>query len=430
MTSLIIAIGTILLMIALNGFFALSEMAVVSSRKARLKMKADEGRASYGAALRLAEDPGPFLSTIQTGITLVGVLAGAYGEASLSKELESLFVGLPYVARYSRALSIAAVVIVITFLSIVFGELIPKRLALRSPERLAAAVSFPIRAVTLVLFPFSRVLTGITDGVMRLLRLKQNEDVPVSGEEIRILLREGEKYGSIRKQHGDVVEAALDIHATRLGAIMTPRPEIRYIEVTESPKRIRDRIVDHATVPYLPVCRNGLDTIVGFVKTQEVLQGILKGTFKSLGRHIRKPLYVPESMGPIRLLEQFKKNRTHIAFVIDEYGGVTGLVTLNDITEEIVGRTPSGTAGDDDEIVQRKDGSYLVDGVAAIDDVHDRFGLGRPGGDYHTLAGFVMDHLGRIPRTGETFTVGGYELEIVDMDGNRIDKVLVRPLKK
>ncbi len=429
MTPILAAVIVIVLMIALNGFFSMSEMAVVSSRKSKLKLKAEDGHQSYIAALKLAENPSPFLSTIQTGITLVGVLAGAYGQATIAEQLQLRLAEYPAVVEYSEALSIGVVVICITFVSIIFGELIPKRIALYSPEKIAAGVSYPIKAVSLLLLPFSRILTRVTDLLVSVFPFKMIREKPESEEEIKLLLREGEELGQIKKQHGEVVEAALDIHDTRLPLIMKPRPEIRYIEITESPKKIRDRIVEYGSYAYLPVCRNGLDNIVGFIKTREVLMKILRGEFKTINKHIVKPLYVPEGMSPIKLLEQFKLNRTHIAFVVDEYGGIMGLVTLSDITEEIVGKTPASPDDADEEIVQRKDGSFLVDGIISIDDFRERFKLADSGGDYNTLAGFIMDHLCRIPRTGESFSYDGLHFEIVDMDGNRIDKVLVRKEK-
>jgi putative hemolysin len=430
MTPVLAAVIVIILMIMLNAFFSMSEMAVVSSRKSKLKVMAEEGHQSYGAALKLAENPSSFLSTIQTGITLIGILAGAYGEATISEHLRIWLAEYSFAAEYSEVISIGSVVICITFVSIIFGELIPKRIALYRPEKIAAGVSYPIKAVSMLLLPFSKILTGLTDLLMNIIPLKKTEDLMISEEEIKLLLREGEELGQIKKQHGEMVEAALDIHDTKLPMIMQPRPEIRYIEITESPKKIKDRIIEFGDYSYLPVCRNGLDNIVGFVKTREVLRKILRGEFKTINKHIEKPLYVPEGMGPIKLLEQFKQNRTHIAFVVDEYGGIMGLVTLSDITEEIVGKTPASRDDADDEIVKRKDGSFLVDGIISIEDFRERFPLEDSGGDYNTLAGFIMDYLCRIPKTGESFEYGGFLFEIIDMDGNRIDKVLIKKAKK
>ena len=263
------------------------------------------------------------------------------------------------------------------------------------------------------------------DGVEYAKELADAERVP-----FKVLIKEGEAFGLIKKQQVEMVEGVIDLHGNRIGSIMSPRPDIKYIEITETEKKIKERIIELGDYPYLPVCRNGLDHIVGVVKTRNVLKKIIRGEYKSLTRFIEKPMYAPESISPLKLLELFKSHKSHIAFVIDEYGGVTGLVTLHDVIEEIVGEVPEFSEEGNPRITKRKDGSHLVDGMISVDDFRDYFKFDISGeGRFNTLAGFIMEHAGRIPKVGDILKQGGCVYEIVDMDGNRIDKVLVKRTK-
>ncbi|MBP7736496.1 MAG: HlyC/CorC family transporter [Spirochaetes bacterium] len=425
------AIIVIISMILLNGLLSMSEMAVVSSRKQRLIAKAGEGRASYLAVLGLVESPTAFLSTIQIGITLIGILSGAYGEETIARSLQLYFQSVPAIASYSNALSTGVVVITITFITILFGELIPKRVALSSPERIASLVVYPMKILSIMFMPLVRLFTVITNLVMTGIGAKRDgkAEPPITEEEIKVLIKEGEAFGLIKKQQVEMVEGVIDLHGNRIASIMSPRPDIKYIEITETGKKIKERIIELGDYPYLPVCRNGLDHVVGVIKTRDVLRKIIKGEYKSLSRHLEKPMYAPESISPLKVLELFKINKSHVAFVIDEYGGVTGLVTMHDVIEEIVGEVPEFTEEGNPRITRRKNGSYLVDGMVSVDDFIEHFKVDIAGeGNYNTLAGFIMERIGRIPRAGETLAYGGYSFEVVDMDGNRIDKVLVKKI--
>ncbi len=427
-----VAIIIIFFMIMLNGLFSMSEMAVVSSRKQRLKTKADEGHASYRAVLGLVESPTAFLSTIQIGITLIGILAGAYGEETIAESLRVYFQFVPVIANYSNALSTGIVVIAITFITILFGELIPKRIALGRPERIASLIVYPMKVLSIIFMPLVRLFTVITNFAMNFMGSKtvNREEPPITKEEIRLLIKEGEAFGLIKKQQVEMFEGVIDLHGNRIASIMTPRPDIKYVEITETAKKIKERIIELGDYPYLPVCRNGLDHIDGVIKTRDVLRKIIKGEYKSLTRFIGKPMYAPESISPLKVLELFKINKSHIAFVIDEYGGVTGLVTLHDVIEEIVGEVPEVSEEENPKITRRKDGSHLVDGMISVDDFMEHFKFDIAGaGTHNTLAGFIIEQIGRIPKTGETLNYRDYSFEIVDMDGNRIDKVLVKRIK-
>ncbi len=421
------AVMIILIMVLFNGFFSMSEMAVVSSRKSRLKIKAESGHAGYKAALETAREPNQFLSGIQVGITLIGILAGAFGEATISENMEAYFKTIPMLEKIAKVLSISIVVIATTSISITLGELVPKRIALSNPERIASLLIFPVRAISYMLVPFSRLFTLVTDIIMRFLPFKPVVEPPVSEEEIRVMIREGEELGLFRKEQRDMVESIFELHETRLSLIMTARPDIEYIEIGSPMKKIREKIIENSDYLYLPVCRNGIDNIIGVVKTQRVLKKILKGDLKSINSYIEKPLFIPSGMSPIKVLELFKAGKTRIAFIIDEYGGVMGLVTLEDIIEEIVGKIPFMQRSSDPEIVRRRDGSYLVDGLISIDEFLEHFpSAGEEHREYNTLAGFIIHRVGHIPCTGDIVHFRGHSFEIVDMDGNRIDKVLVK----
>jgi len=405
----------------------MSEMAVVSSRKSRLKVKAESGHAGYRAALRTARKPNNFLSDIQIGITLIGILAGAFGEATISENMEVYLRTMPLVAGFEKVISIGTVVILTTTLSIVFGELVPKRIALTGPERIASLFIFPVKGVTFVFRPLSMLFTAVTDIVMNMLPLRQVVEPPVSEEEIRAMVREGEEFGLFRREQRDMIDSIFELHETKLSRIMTARPDIRYIEAGDPISEIRDRIIDYSSFVYIPVCRNGIDNITGVLKTQRVIKKLLRGQLKSINSFVEKPLFVPSVMSPIKVLEQFRAGGTRIAFVIDEFGGVMGLVTLEDIIEEIVGKIPFVRHMGEPGIIRRKDGSYLVDGLIPIDEfLHNFPSVNEEHRKYNTLAGLIISRAGRIPSTGDVISHGGLNFEVVSMNGNRIEKVIVK----
>lgn len=423
------AVVIILIMVLFNGFFSMSEMAVVSSRRSKLKVKAESGHAGYRAVLDTARDPNSFLSSIQIGITLIGILAGAFGEATVSENMELYFKTIPVLENYSKFISIGIVVIATTSLSIILGELVPKRIALTNPELIASFVIFPVRIITYMLLPLSKIFTSVTDVFMKIIPFKPAVEPPVSEEEIRGMIREGEEFGLFRKEQRSMVESIFELHETRLSLIMTARPDIVFLEIGDSIKKIKELIIGNSDYLYLPVCRNGIDNVIGVVKTSRVLKKILKGELKAINSYIEKPLFVPSGMSPIKVLELFKSGKTRIAFIIDEYGGVMGLVTLEDILEEIVGKVPFLQRSGEPEIIRRKDGTFLVDGLIPIDEFFDKFpSASEAVHDYNTLAGFIINKTGHIPATGDIIRFRDLSLEIVDMDGNRIDKVLLKKM--
>jgi putative hemolysin len=428
MSSIVLELLVLGILIVINGLFAMSELAVMSARKARLIDMAQRGSRSARTALELAERPNRFLSTVQVGITLIGVLAGAFGGATLARVLSELFDRVPLLAPYSDALGFGCVVLLITYASLVIGELVPKRLALLNPERVAALVAGPMRALSVVAAPVVRLLSASTSGVIALLGVKESKDPAVTEEEIRIMIEEGTRVGVFRLSEQDMVENVFDLDDRRAEALMTPYTEIVWLDVADSPDEIT-KVIARSGHASLPVCHDSLDNLLGVVHVEDLLARALAGEPLALDTALHPPRFVPENAPASRVVEMFKNGEDHIIFVIDEHGGIQGLVTEHDLLEAIVGSLPSSGQPRRPEAVQRADGSWLLDGLMQIDDLKDLLGLDtlpdEDLGGYQTVGGFIMSQLGHIPTTGARLRWGGLCFEVVDMDGRRVDKVLV-----
>ncbi|MGH9936059.1 MAG: hemolysin family protein, partial [Blastocatellia bacterium] len=417
----------ILLLLIANGVFAMSEMAVVSSRRARLQQRAEKDPGAR-AALDLAEAPDRFLSTVQIGITLIGILAGAFGGATISKQMAESLSRIPAIAPYSDALGLGVVVLAITYLSLVVGELVPKRLALNKPEQIAARIARPMQFLSRLASPAVRVLSASSAFLLRLLRAKPPDEPPVTEEEIKLLIDQGTRAGVFEEAEHDLVDNIFRLADQKIPQLMTPRLEIIWLDV-EAPLEETRKLIINSPYSRMPVCQGALDNILGVVKARDLLARVLAGEPLDLRATLRQPLYVPETRTALQLLELFKRSSTHIAMVVDEHGALEGLVTMNDVLEAIVGDLPAQAGQVESFAVQREDGSWLLDGRMPISDFKELFSLDRlpreEGGGYHTLAGFVMTRLGRLPAPSDHFVWKGLRVEVVDMDRRRIDKVLV-----
>ena len=427
MSTITFEIVFILILIIANGVFAMSEAAVISSRKERLRQWANEGDHKARIVLELANDPTRFLSTVQFGITLVGVIAGVYGGANLAEKLAVLFEKIALLAPYSKALGLGLVVVVLTYLSLIIGELVPKRLALNNPERIAAAVITPMRFLAKIASPAIHLLSSSTNAVLRVLGVKPSAESPVTAEEINIMIEQGKQAGVFEKAEQDIVERVFHLSDQRVNTLMTQRADIIWLEVDDTLESIQQKIASGRS--RFPICEGSLDHILGVVKVKDFLARSLAGQPLDLKALLRQPLYVPESMRAMKVLELFKQTRTHIALVLDEYGSMQGLITLNDILEAIVGDIPSSDMPNEPMIVKREDGSWLIDGMLPVEAFKKHFQLAElpneETGEYQTLGGFVMMHMERIPKPTEHFEWGGLRFEVMDMDGHRVDKVLV-----
>ncbi|HEY6586372.1 MAG TPA: hemolysin family protein [Candidatus Methanoperedens sp.] len=431
MSDITFQIILIILLTIANGIFSMSEIAIISARKARLQQWINEGNAKAQAALDLADSPNRLLSTVQIGITLIGILAGVLGGATIAEELSARLTFIPLLAPYSEAIALGIVVLGITYLTLVIGELVPKRIALHNPERIACTMAAPMRMLSRIASPAVHLLSISTDTVLRILGIRPVAEPPVTEEEINILIEQGMKAGTFEKAERDMVEHVFRLGDLRAGALMTPRTEIVWLDIDDSPEETRRKIADSGHSRF-PVGQGSLDNILGIVQIKDILGRNIEGKSPDLKASLRRPLFVPESTHAMKVLELFKQSGIHISLVVDEYGSVQGLVTLKDILEEIVGDIPSVEDLEEPLAVQREDGSWLLDGMLLVDDFKEIFSIKElPGeGIYQTLGGFVLMHMGRIPAVGNHFEWSGLRFEVVDMDKNRIDKVLVMPARK
>jgi putative hemolysin len=427
----ILEIIIIILLIIANGIFSLAEMAVVSARKALLKQKADKGDTGARAALELTKEPTKFLSTIQIGITLVATLAGAFGGATIAEELAQFLNDFAFLAPYSDAISIALVVLGITYLTLVLGELVPKRIALSDPERLSSLLASPMHAFSRVASPVISLLSASTDLVLRMLKVKPYVEPTVTEEEIKILIEQGTTAGVIAEEEQDIVERVFRLGDRRADDIMTPRAEIVWMDIDDSPEEIQ-RKISSGPFSLFPISREKLDNVLGIVQAKDLLPCSIKDGKIDLKSSLLPPLFIPESMRALKVLERFKQSGIHLALVLDEYGSVQGIVTLTDLLEAMVGDIPHIKELAEPMIVKRENNSWLVDGALSVEEFKEAFHIdGLPGEElYQTMGGFVMMRLERVPSTGDRFEWGGYRFEVVDMDEHRVDKILVTPLRK
>jgi putative hemolysin len=422
----ILIISVLLLM---NGLFAMYEIALVSSRKSRLQEKAKYGNKGAQTALLLLNQPEEILSAIQVGITLVGIVSGAFGGIALSEDMVPVFSSVKWLAPYADALAVTFVVGIITYFSLIIGELVPKTIALNNPEKIAIALSPAMKIVGASLYPLVWFLSISTKLVLTLFRIKKKPDTPVSEEELRLLLKQGSEFGVIEKEESDIINEVIRFGDKRASSIMTPRMQVEWIDSFDKDDKILTKIMksSHSRVP---VCSNTVDEVIGVVAIKDVLAYHIKHQFIDIKKVMTEPLFFPEQMSAISVLEQFRKTKNHFGIVINEYGSMEGIVTLHDITENIMGELPEITDEDQPEAFRREDGSYLIDGSMMIEDVQDLLEIHSLFDDdeksnINTLGGLTMYKLNRIPKIGDTFIVQGYTFEIVDMDGNRVDKLMV-----
>jgi len=407
-----------------NGALAMAEIAIVSARKVRLQPLADDGDEGAKRALELAAAPNRFLSTVQIGITLVGVLNGAVAGATLSNELATTLNGLiPALQPVSQAIAFSVVVVFTTYISLVVGELVPKRLGMQNPERVARLMAAPMHRLSRLTAPVVRLLSFSTDVLLRVLGGWQTDEPLVTEDDIHGLIAQGVETGVFDEDEREMVAGVFSLDDMRVSALMTPRTEIEWLNLDDPPEANLRRIVDSQHSRF-PVARGSLDQVVGILRAKDLLNAALTGVERlNFNTHVKEALYIPESATAAHTLELFKQSQRHIALILSEYGGVEGLITLNNLVEQIVGGI------EPPEATQREDGSWLLDGLLMIEDLKALFDLsllpGEEDGYFQTLGGFVMAQLGHIPAAADSFDWNGLRFEVMDMDGKRVDKVLV-----
>jgi putative hemolysin len=418
----------LLILVLANALLAMSEMAVVSSRRSRLQELVKKRHRGARIAMRLLEKPTDFLSTVQVGITLIGVLAGAFSGATLAGQFGAWLDRWPLLAPYGQSAAIAIVVLCFTYVSLIIGELVPKRIALNDPERVASALAPLMRGVARVAAPAVWLLRLSTEGLLRVLGLERDRALTVTEDEVRMLVAEGTRSGVFVPKEREMIEGVLRLADRTARAIMTPRTEVVWLDINATADDIVASL-DARRLSRFPVCRETIDHPVGIVHMKDLARAALAGRPVSLGEIMLQPLVVLDGTPVLKLLEGFKREGMHMAIVVDEYGATQGVVTLADIIEAVAGALPEVGSELESALVKRSDGSWLVDGSVGIDEFEDRLGVSglRGSRTFDTVAGYALFRLGRIPLVGDTFTDRTGHYEIVDIDGRRIDKLVYRP---
>src|SRR6478672_2390083 len=425
---LAIAIVVVLLLVVLNGLFAMTELAVVSSRRSKLQSRAERGDKGARAALQLAEDPTHFLSAVQVGITLIGILAGAYGQAAIGGELNRIIHdSIPALAPWSQIIATGIVVVFITYVSVIVGELVPKRLALIFPESIASKMAAPISTLAVVLKPFVVLLTASTSGILKVMGVKDRDGSDVTQEEVETMIAEGTASGLIEPEEQEMIEEILRLGDRPIRVAMTPRHEVFWVALDDTEAQLREEV---RTCPYsrIVVAReNDVDNPLGVVHKKDLLDSLLDNGEFNIEKHVQTPAFIPQSTSVLKALEILKASKVHMAFLVDEFGAFEGVVTATDLLEMIAGDFDEGHDDAEVNVRQREDGSWLVDGQTDIDELADTLGedFGEADG-FHTVAGLVLHQLSRVPNEGEILQLGRFEVEIIDMDDRRIDKLLFK----
>ncbi|MFO0874572.1 MAG: hemolysin family protein [Phycisphaerales bacterium] len=424
------ALAILLGLLALNALFAMSELAIMTARRSRLQQAADAGGRGAATALALAREPTRFLSTVQGGITLVGILSGAFAERAVSSQLQDAIAGVPLLAPYAATLALAVVVLGVTYFSLVLGELVPKRLALAHPEAVASAISRPLDLASRIAAWPIRVLTLSTDGVLRLLRVRAREGDDVSEEDVKSLVARAATTGVFDPLEHELFQRVFRVGDLSARSLMVPRADMTWIDESASVDEVRV-LVGTSPFSHFPVCRGNVDDIVGVVHVKDLIaHGLVAGADFNVARVAQRAMFVPETTAALKLLDRFQRTKTHIAFVVDEYGGTEGLVTLNDVIRAIVGDITRSGEEPPPKAVRRDDGSLLLDGRLPLHELLGVLALSDRAADelpaVHTAAGLVVALLGNVPRVGQHVDWNGWRLEVVDMDDHRIDQILAR----
>lgn len=419
----------ILFLIVLNGVFSMSEIALISARKNRLETAAKKGNPAAKVALDLANSPNKFLSTVQIGITLIGILTGIYSGDKITTDVQNFVAGFEMLKPYTNSVAVGIVVVILTFFSLVLGELVPKRIGLNYPETIAKAVAVPMKIISKITAPFIWLLTISTEFILDVFRIKPTADGKVTEEEIKAIIKEGTEVGEVQEIEQDIVERVFHIGDRKVNSLMTHRKSVDYLSLDDSPDELKNKVLNDLHSFY-PVCQENLDEIIGIVSLKELFINFDKGLF-DLKTMLKDPVYFIEHTSAYKALEVFKKSKVHYALVVDEHGVFQGIITLNDILEALVGNA-SDFYDEEIQLVAREDGSWLVDGHYSLHDFLTYFDMDEHINDYEvtTVSGFIITELGDIPKTGQKLIWNKLEFEVIDMDGVKIDKILIKNLKE
>ena len=418
----------LLLLIVVNGIFAMTETAVVSVRKARLQNEVEKGNKKARTALELYDNPNDFFSTIQIVITLVGIINGAIGASAFSEPVAVLLRKVSFLAPAAETLAFLLVSLIITYFSLVIGELVPKRLAISYPEKISMQMAGIMLTLSKLTSPLVKLLGWSTRVVISIMGVEENEEAPVSEDEVKVMIEQGKRVGVFDETEQDIVESVFRMSDKTVDSMMTPRTELNWIDLDEPLDETLAEIMD-SDDNYFPLVQGSTDNVIGIVSAKAVLNSYIQGNPINLDEISESPLFIPESKPALSVLDELRESGKQVAIILDEYGGFSGMITLLDILEELVGDIPGMHDAYEPEIVERADGSWLIDGQMDIDELKDELGIKELEGEYRigyqTLGGFMLSRFGFIPQAGDLFESDGYKFEIVDMDNRRIDKVLV-----
>jgi putative hemolysin len=426
MTETFIILGLLIL----NGFFAMCEIALVSSRKSKLEQKAKQGSKGAITALDLLKEPEKFLSTVQIGITLVGIVAGAYGGEAFTKNLQPYLEQITWLKPYAEQTAFVLIVTVITYFSLIIGELVPKSIALNNPESITITFAPFMRGLSIVTYPFVAFLSLSTKLLLKILMIKERNEPPVSEDELKYMIETGSQHGIIEKQESEIMHSVFKFGDSKADHVMTRKKDITWININQSKQEML-AIVFQSAYTKFPVCEDSLDKILGVVSLKNILMYAEDKKLSDLNDYLIEPIFFPLDTPALKILATFRKKRIHIGFVVNEYGGTEGVVTLHDLVENIIGDFPEIGDNDEAQIIKREDGSLLVDGELEIDKLKNALNIDILPNEksYVSLAGFIIYQLHLIPKAGDNFVMHNYKFEVMDMDRNRIDKVLISPVK-
>ena len=429
-TILMTEIIIILVLLILNGIFAMCEIALVSSRRSRLEQRARQGSKGAQTALKLLKEPEKFLSTVQIGITLVGIVAGAYGGEAFTKDLQPYFQKVSWLKDYAEEYAFFSIIVVITYFSLIIGELVPKSIALNNPERITIAFAPFMRVLAIITYPFVVFLSVSTKVFLKLFMVKENKEPPVTEEELKYMIETGSQYGVIEKQEGEIMHGVFKFGDRIAENVMTRKRDIVWLNVNQTKEEILAQVYQSSFTKF-PVGNKSIDKIIGTVSLKDIMLSATGNAAFDLTKHLTDPIFFPQNTSALKILDTFRKKQIHIGFVVNEYGGTEGLVTLHDLVENIIGQFPEMGANEDLKIMIREDGSFLVDAELDLASLKEALKIDvlPEEENYKTLAGFIMNQMKSIPKTGDSFILYQNKFEIVDMDRNRIDKILVTPLK-
>lgn len=424
---MIFEILIILILVFLNGFLAMSEIAFVSAKRFKLAEKAKKGNAAAKKALILLQEPEKFLSSVQIGITLVGIIAGAFGGYAMAGDLNPHLEKIEFLRPYAREISFTLIVIIITYLSLVIGELVPKGIAMNNPEKITLLTAPLMYFISKAFTPLVGFLSITTKSLLMLFGFRKNEEPPVTEDELKSLLELGTSHGTFEKEESEMIKKIFSFNDKRVSSVMVPRTEIEWIDSTITQQEAFNFISSHQFSRYL-VCEDNIDNVLGYIDAKEFLIKYHNDPSFDIQSIFHQTLVIPEYIYSIELVEKFRSQRTNIALIIDEYGGTQGLITLHDLIENIFGDLPNKFEESEQRIIKRNDGTFLVDGSMEIVKISEFFSIEFNTADYVTLNGFIMHQLGKISKEGDIINYGSYQFEVIDMDGKRIDKVLIKKL--